>query len=623
MCGIVGVLERDPGAPADPTLVDRLRDTLTHRGPDGRGSHCDGPVGLGQTRLAVIDVPGGRQPWIDPESGAALVYNGEVYNFRALRDELERAGRRFQSDSDTEVVMAAYLAWGDDFLERLNGMFALALWDARERRLLLARDRLGIKPLFVATSARRLAFASEPKALLALPDLDRAWDEQALHDYFHFRYVPGPRTAFRAIRQLPPGQRLVAEADGQLQQSSWWSLAPEPAASGEAIEVFAGLLRDAVSLRTVSDVPLGAFLSGGIDSGLVVAFLAAALEEPVKTFTVYDPEVPYYDERDRARQVATRFATDHRELVAATEVEPLLAQLLPTFDQPFADSGALPNLVICREGRKLVTVALSGLGGDELAAGYVRYLGAAWGRVLSGLPAASGRLLRVLADVLPEGRGLAADRAKRFARLAGLPEPALYTRMLGAGTRLDRPYLAPAFARRVDPDGPLDRIESLFAEADGLGLDRVNRLLYTDLSTYIPDDLLTLADRTSMRFGLEVRVPFLDHRLVAHALTIPGREKVRGRRLKLLLRRLAERWLPHEVVHGPKRGFSVPMADWLRGPLAPAVERAVETVGPETGILDRDALRSAWAAHRSGRASHEDLLWAVLVFTRWAEAHPA
>ncbi len=617
MCGIVGIWNRD-GAPVDAGLLERLRDRLAHRGPDGAGLHLDDGLGLGHRRLAVLDPRAGVQPMHSPDGQAVIVYNGEVYNYRELRKELGALGHRFGTDCDTEVVLAAYREWGLESLRRLNGMFAFAIWDATAQRLVLARDRLGIKPLFVHEHAGGLAFASEPKALLGLPGLDTSWDEQALHDYFHFLYVPSPRTAWRAIRQLEPGSLLVADEHG-VRRERYWELEPDPASAG-ALDELEALLRDAVSLRTVSDVPLGAFLSGGIDSGLVVAYLADALGPGVNTFTVFDPEVPYYDERKRARLVAERFETIHRELVAASEVESLAALIPTTFDQPFADSGALPNLVVCREGRRFVTVALSGLGGDEISGGYVRYLGASIGPALRWVPPWAGRALAAVLDRLPEGAGLAADRVKRFARLTGLEEAALYAGLVGAGGRLPRSLLADDFARRVDRGAPVARIERLLARGAELGLDRLNRLLYADLHSYLVDDLLPLADRTSMRVGLEVRVPFLDHRVVSRALAIPGREKVRGRRLKLPLRTLAARHLPAEVLTGPKRGFSVPMAAWLRGPLHDEMDRVVVEVAPATGVLDRDALRQAWRAHASGRASHESILWATLVFARWAEA---
>ena len=345
----------------------------------------------------------------------AIVYNGEVYNYRELRRELELRGHAFRTSSDTEVVLALYEEHGTEFVTRLNGMFAIALWDEAHQRLLLARDRFGIKPLYLHETPEHLAFASEIKALFAIPGIDLSWDLQALHDYFHFLYVPNPRTAYRSIRQLPPATILVAEG-GRTREERYWELVP--AAGQNDIEELVELLRESVAMQMVADVPVGCFLSGGIDSGLVAAFMSSVTQEPVRSFTVYDPAVPFYDERERARLVAERYRTDHREIVAATEVRALVDQMLPTFDEPFADSGSLPNLVVCREGRKHVTVALSGLGGDELAGGYVRYLGMQATSTLRRLPRSLGRWAAAIADALPEGRGLAFDRVNAWGRAA-------------------------------------------------------------------------------------------------------------------------------------------------------------------------------------------------------------
>ncbi len=620
MCGIAGFLERDPAAPADAALAKRMGDALVHRGPDGEGFHVAGPVALAHRRLSIIDLAGGAQPMHARAGEASIVYNGEVYNFRELRAELKAAGMGFETDSDTEVVLAAYLHFGNDFVQHLNGMFACAIWDARQRRLVLARDRFGIKPLYIAETADRWAFASEIKGLLEVPGVDREWNHQALHDYFHMGYTPGEATAYRGIRQLGPGKLAVIEG-GALREETYWELAPAPSlGASQDIESFEALLQDAVRMRMVADVPLGAFLSGGVDSGLVVAYMSQASEGPVNSFTVYDPNVPYYDERTPAAEVAARYSTQHRELAAAADVDALIGRIVPTFDEPFADSGAFPNLVVCREGRKLVTVALSGLGGDELSGGYVRYRGMEWLRALGFLPAGFSRPLSFLADRLGEGQGLAGNRIKRLARLVGRDPASAYARMVGIVGRLDTPPLAAAFLRDVDPESAQRRIAQRFDRAKEMGLDRVNQLLYTDLTTYVPDDLLRLADRTSMAESLEVRVPFLDDRLAERALAIPAAQKVNRRELKILLRSLARTQLPASVVDGAKRGFSVPMAEWLRGPLAAVTDRAVREVGPATGVLDRDALVAAWDEHRSGTANHEETLWASLMFSMWAEA---
>jgi len=621
MCGIAGMINVDLEAMAGPGDVSQLSEALAHRGPDDSGIHIDGPVALGHRRLSILDLEGGHQPMLSADGRRAIVYNGEVYNFRELRAELEQRGHAFRTRSDTEVVLAAYEEYGEAFPQRLNGMFAIAIWDRDLARLLLVRDRLGVKPLYYSLGERQLAFASEIKALLRLPGVDRSWDRQALFEFFQFLYVPGPRTAYAGIRQLPPGGMLRADRSG-VQISHYWELRPTLAGSpGSAESDLTELLQDSVARRMIADVPVGAFLSGGIDSGLVVAFMSRAAQEPVRSFTVFDPDQPFYDERERARQVAERYGTQHLELVAAGEVGELLDLVVPVFDEPFADSSALPNLLISRECRREVKVVLSGLGGDEIGGGYVRYFGMRANQWAGRAPRALRRGLAALTDLLPEGSGLALDRAKRFARLVGLPESEAYLGMVTAGTRLPAPITSAALHRSIDTAAPLDRIAGFLERGHELGCDHTNRLLFTDLQTYIPDDLLTLSDRTSMRYGLELREPFLDYRVVQHALAMPGSTKIRGRQLKAGLRKVARNWLPPEVVDGPKRGFSVPMAQWLRGPLSQEMSDAVEKTAPETGLLDATALRRAWHQHRSGRANHEEILWATLVFTRWAEAN--
>ena len=618
MCGVVGIYHHRTERIVDRTVVEKMRDRLEHRGPDDQGLYAEGAIALGHRRLSILDLEGGHQPLYSDDRKRVIVYNGEVYNFESLRAELEKRGRRFKTTCDTEVVLAMYEEYGTSFVEHLNGMFALAIWDSERERLVLARDRMGIKPLYIHEDEDGLSFASEIKALLVRPGIDTSWDEQGLHDYFQLLYVPSPRTAYASIRQLPPATVLIADAEGVSERKYWNLRADDAMPTHEAIERFTALLADSVDLRTVADVPVGAFLSGGIDSGLIVAFMSRALSEPVRSFTVFDPDAPFYDEREIARLVADRYGTQHEELPATVDAVSLLDEIIPTFDQPFADSGAFPNLTVCRAARSRVKVALSGLGGDEQSAGYVRYLGMNLSRKLEGVPRFIGSMARGLTDLLPEGSGLVFDRAKRFARLVGLSEADAYAAMLSAGGRLGASVLTDEFCSRVDRSSAVDHIGRHLRTAADLGLDPVNRLLYTDMHTYIADDLLPLADRTSMHVGLEVRVPFLDHRLSSHALSIPGSEKVRGRQLKALLKGIARAHLPPEVTQAPKKGFGIPMDDWLRGPLATAMTEAVEHSGPETGILERSTLRRAWEDHQSGRANHEEILWAALVFSRWA-----
>jgi asparagine synthase (glutamine-hydrolysing) len=616
MCGIAGILELGGRAVA-PELLQKMGAALAHRGPDAAGSYADGAVGLVHTRLSIIDLESGAQPLLSSDGACALVYNGEVYNFRALRAELERLGCAFRTNSDTEVILLGYQVLGAAVVERLEGMFAFALWDGLRQRLLLARDRLGIKPLYLYQDGQRIAFASEVKALLRLPFVDRSWDEQALHDYFAFRYIPAGKSAYRAVRELAPGT-LASVERGVLTERRYWTLRPAPLAAADAVAALPEVLARAVEAQTVADVEIGAFLSGGIDSGLVVANLARN-GRTVSTCTVYDPDVPFYDERAQARRIAERFGTQHREIPARTDIATVWQKVPAIFDEPFADSMAVPHLVVSHAMRTQAKVALSGLGGDELFGGYPRYLGFALGRRVPVLPQLLRRSLAALVAPIPDrSSGLAVDWLKRFARLIGSRESELYTGLVTSAGQLTRPILTPQFRARVDAAAPLAQIEVQFAAARELGLDAVNTALYTDLSTFLVGDLLRCADRTSMAAGLEVRVPFLHTELVELALAIPGSLKVRRGRLKWLLREVARDILSHEIAAAPKRGFSVPMAEWLRGPLAPFVEEAVEKHAPATGILDRAALRTLWNTHRARRESHEATLWSVLVFSLWA-----
>ncbi|MCI0546161.1 MAG: asparagine synthase (glutamine-hydrolyzing) [Candidatus Rokubacteria bacterium] len=619
MCGIAGVVESG-GRPTDRALLRAMTDTLAHRGPDGEGFHVDGPVGLGHRRLSIIDLATGGQPMASADGSVWITYNGELYNFRELRAELEARGLEFRTTSDTEVFLRAYETWGTDCLRRLRGMFAAAIWDGPRRRLFLARDRVGIKPLVYAWDGRRLTFASELKALLEDPGLSRALDWDALAEYLAFRYVPCPRTIFAAARKLPPASYLVWDVDrGEPRVHRYWELALGPTAPGtrysddDWIEGLRAQLADAVESHLVSDVPVGAFLSGGMDSSTVVALMARAAPAPVRTFSIGFGEADH-DELAYARLVARRFGTEHYEHVVKPDALEALPRLAWQFDEPFADASAIPTYYVSKVTREHVTVALSGDGGDESFAGYRRY-GEAWARHrrLDRLPGRLGRAAaRLAARVLPAGvRGqgylemLGSDPVERYFRMMTHPRVDMIRGLLGAEGRA-----------RTAPGGPLARFRG--EAASGPGRDHVALLQHLDVRTYLPDDILTKVDRTSMLVSLEARVPLLDHVLMEWVAAMPTRLKFAEGRGKVALTRAMAAELPDEIRGRRKMGFGVPLAAWFRAELADYVRDVL--LAPRTrerGLLDPRAIERLLAEHHAGR-DHAETIWTLLALEEWA-----
>jgi asparagine synthase (glutamine-hydrolysing) len=617
MCGIAGYV-----ADAPPDLLGAMVRVLKHRGPDDEGVHVEPGVGLGMTRLAIIDLTTGRQPMATADGAAWVIYNGEIYNFRDLRRDLEGRGRRFVTRSDTEVLLAAWETHGEACVQHLRGMFAFALWDRRRRRLLLARDRLGKKPLYYWHRDGRLLFASEPKALLCHPAVGRALDWDALRHYLAFGYTPGGRSIFAEIAKLPPGHTAVLE-EGRLQIRPYWTLPPgrtvERVAALDAPALVREHLREAVRLRLESDVPVGVFLSGGIDSSAVVASLREVSGQRIATFTVgFGRATPSFDEMPYARLVARRFETDHHEEILEPAVADLLPAIVHHFDEPFADSSAIPTFAIAQATARHVKVALSGLGGDEVFAGYPRYLGLrlseAWAaapRSLRTLGARAGRWLRE-----SEASRDWASWARRF--LAGGAQP-LPDRYLG-WTRLfsdaDLQALATP-ALRARWRGDVDAAQR-GAWAERAGDDPLDGAFRIDLASYLPDDLLVMADRMSMAHSLEVRAPFCDHRLVELSLGLAPGVKLPGFRLKGLLRAAFAGVLPPEVLERRKQGFMIPLARWLRTDLGPVL---TELLAPERvaarGLLEPGAVASLVREHLGQRRNHADRLWTLMILEVW------
>jgi asparagine synthase (glutamine-hydrolysing) len=606
MCGICGIASAR-GA-ADPERLAAMSATLMHRGPDSDGMFVDGPVGLAARRLSIIDLDTGDQPVANEDGTVVVVQNGEIYNYGELTDELARAGHRFRTHGDTEVLVHAYEQWGASFVERLRGMFAIAIWDGRERRLVLARDRYGIKPLYYRVEDDRIEFASE---LRALPRGDI--DLDALEAFLAFNSVPAPFSIFQGTRKLPPGHVLTWNGSVELKRFS----RPAPTAEtrneeeAELVEELRARLRDSVRAHLVSDVPVGVLLSGGVDSCMLAALAAEEASEPLRTFSIGFEERSF-DELADARLVAERYGTTHRELVLRPDAALLLPALADAFDEPFADSSALPTYLVSQLAAEDVKVALSGEGGDELFGGYYTYTADLLAQRLGWLASA----VRPLVERLPTStlRASFDYRAKRFVRAAHLPP---LERHHGWKEIFSLDARAELTGRRSSFD-PVDLLRARFAETEGAEL--LARLQDVDLGTYLVDDLLVKTDRASMAHSLEARVPFLDSVVTGFALALPTRHKVRGLTKKRLLRKAAEPLLPARIVHGRKRGFSIPAAAWLAGELEPfARDTLAADVLRRQGFFRHETVRRLLDEHVAGKQDWSRQLWGLLAFTLWYE----
>jgi asparagine synthase (glutamine-hydrolysing) len=619
MCGICGVYDFSGSAAPDPAVLERMNATLLHRGPDGGGVHIDGAAGLAARRLAIIDLAHGDQPMLAAEGAVCVVHNGEILNHRELRAELEAQGVRLRTHCDTEVLLHLYLRDGPRFVAQLRGMFAIGLWDRRRRLLMLARDRFGIKPLYYQSRAGRLAFASELKALLAQPDFRREVDGHALHSFLAFNSIPAPLSIFKDVHKLRPGHFLTCTPEGVSMERF---ARPAPAAESELRSESAGelarelrdRLADSVRAHLLSDVPVGVLLSGGVDSSGLAALAAQQSDYRVATFSIGFEERSF-DELELAREVARRYGTDHHELVVSPQVGELLPKLVRAFDEPFADSSAVPTYLVSQLASQHVKVVLSGEGGDELFGGYETYtadlLASKVGPLASWLAPLVGRLPSSNARVSLE------YRAKRFTRAAAL-EPLErhhgWKEIFSAQQR-EQLLQEPWRDHRFDPLGVWrDR----FAETEDAPL--LARLQDVDLGIYLADDLLVKTDRMSMAHSLEARVPYLDPVVAELALALPTGLKVRGLSKKRLLRSALRPLVPARILSARKRGFSIPAAAWLRGELAPL---ARELLGPERtdsqGFFDPGAVTGLLDEHLERRQDHSRQLWGLMSFSLWAE----
>jgi asparagine synthase (glutamine-hydrolysing) len=623
MCGIAGLFHLETPKPVDPARVRQMIDAMEHRGPDGSGVWTAPGVGLGHRRLSIIDVAGSPQPMASADEAITIIFNGEVYNFQEVRAELEALGHHFRTNGDTEVILLGYRQWGLDVLPRLNGMFAFAIHDARDKTMLLARDRMGVKPLhYTALADGSVAFGSELKGLLANPAVRREPDLTAIEDYLAFGYVPDDNCLIAGVKKLPAGSYLHLQLGKPLPQPRiWWDIdfSNRTNRSGAALEEeLRDLLRKAVTSRMVSDVPLGAFLSGGVDSSAVVALMAEVSKTAVETCSI-GFDVSALDETRYADQIAARFNTKHRKRIVAPDDFAAMDVLSAAFDEPFADASALPTWRVCQLARETVTVALSGDGADEAFAGYRRYKFQHKEEQVRGLLPAGlrGSVFGALGNLYPK-----ADWAPQFLRakstfqsLARSGEEA-YARSVGVTLPETRAALySDGFKANLQGHRAEDRYIKTMQQAPAR--DPLDRAQYADMKIWLPGDILTKVDRTSMNVSLEAREPLLDYRLVEFAATLPVSARIRGGEGKWLLKKSMEGHLPQDILYRPKMGFVTPISAWFRGALAGEAEDVVtRSKLSESGWFDRAALRKAYDDHRSGVADNGRLLWQLVMLDK-------
>lgn len=627
MCGICGYLGADRSQLADRTLVEQLNQTIVHRGPDSAGYHISCHIGLAMRRLAIIDLSGGQQPIANEDGSVMVVFNGEIYNFRDLRTKLEQYGHCFTTSSDTETIVHAYEQWGDDALLYLKGMFAIALWDERRGRLLLARDRMGEKPLYWHFSSHGLVWASEAKALLKVPWVERHINPLALHHYLTLQYTPDPLTIYEGIHQLPAAHKLVMQAGCTPQVSRWWQLEFEPKWSLPEDEVIAQartLLSAAVERQLISEVPLGAFLSGGMDSSIVVALMAERLTEPVKTFSIGFAE-RYYSETHYARQIAARYQTEHHEfLFRPDDLVRVIEGVVRATDEPFADPAALPLYELARQTRQHVTVALCGDGGDETLAGYRRYVLDGLMQPYTALPVwLKQGAVPALAALLPEPRWIPEDRnpltgLKRLGQFSATTPKASLVRWGSYFAHRDKLALyTDQWRDALAGTQTADWVATAYDAAHARSL--LDCTLSADHMTYLAGDLLPKTDRVTMAHSLEARAPFLDVDWVEWTARLPARYKVRGMRTKWLLNAAFADKLPAEITRRGKQGFSVPVGMWLRHELHDWTRNHLLGNRALDAWFRPAAIQQVLDEHTHGTVNHGKRLWALLMFALWLE----
>jgi asparagine synthase (glutamine-hydrolysing) len=622
VCGIVGIFDSRGERPIDRSLLTRMNDRHSHRGPDGSGLHLGPGIGLGHRRLSIIDLAAGKQPLYNEDETVSVIYNGEIYNYQALAKELIEAGHTFRTRCDTEVIVHAWEEWGEACVERFRGMFAFAIWDENKKALFLARDRVGIKPLYYAELPSGLVlFGSELKSLLAHPELPREIDPCATEDYFAYGYVPDPRTIYRGVQKLAPGHTITfrRNAPAAPVQRRYWDVPfdPQHGRSEAALcEELIANLSEAVDIRLMSEVPLGAFLSGGVDSSTVVAMMSRVSDDPVNTCSIGFKQAGF-DETQYAEMVAARYATNHHVRIVDSDSFDLMAQLASIYDEPFADSSAIPTYRVCGLARERVTVALSGDGGDEVFAGYRRHRWHHNEELVRGLlpQPVRGPLFRLAGQLYPK-----LDRAPRIFRakatLQGIARNSAHGYFHSISLLVDglREKLYSPTLRRDLQDYHASEVLARYME-NAPSDNHMDIVQYADIKTYLPGDILTKVDRASMAHSLEVRVPLLDHEFMRWAGTVPAEYKLRRREGKYILKKAMEPHLDHEIMYRDKMGFSIPVAAWFRGPLRETVREAL--AGPvleETGLFDMGFIGQLVEQHQSGARDHSAPLWALLMY---------
>lgn len=623
MCGICGFVRLNGILEYSRSALDSMSKNLVHRGPDSQGMHIDEFVALANTRLSIVDVRGGGQPKYNESGDVCVVHNGEIYNHRQLRRDLEKSGHTFKSECDTEVIVHGYEESGFDFLKTMNGMFAIALWDRSDRRGMLIRDRLGIKPLYYARVGDYLVFGSEIKALLSFPGMASEIDLEALDLYLTLRYVAGTHSIFKGISKLAPGHALTFDMKtGGVQIVPYWNptnfTAPEYSDDSQAVEELLDLLQDSVGMRLMSDVPFGAFLSGGVDSSAVVAVMSEKMKDPVKSFSIGFSEEPRLDERSFAQTVAESCGTEHRNVnCTANEVENL-PRLLYHFDEPFADPIIVPFFEVAKLASKHVKVVLTGEGADEVFGGYTRYVSDASVRRLGRTPGFVRGLVSSLSRHI--GFGGFGQQVSQAVEMAEMPAYARYLRWVTAFTREERlSLLLPDFHRIVG-----DGAEQLYMQlANEREWDSdTNEMMYVELKTRLPECMLARTDRISMAVSLEARTPFLDHRLVEWALKIPADRKVRGRQEKFLLKEAVKPLLPTSVTRRGKQGLAVPFALWTRFGIGQEIERILSKKAmSRRGIFNPDYVQELLSHWSPREARHSQLIWSLLCFELWCRIY--
>ncbi len=624
MCGICGFVHKNTRVQADQNVLRKMCLTITHRGPDDQGEIVLDQCGLGMRRLSIIDLNTGHQPISTPGLEYSIVFNGEIYNFKTIRQQLEQKGHVFKTHTDTEVILRGYAEWGVNICDKLNGMFGFAIWDRPKNRLFLARDRLGIKPLYYYLDNEKIVFGSEIKAILKCPDIESVVDPVALNQFLTFEYIPAPYSIFKKIRKLEPGHFLIYQ-EGDVQIKSYWQLEPteENWKEADAKEKLRELVQDSVKLRLVSDVPLGAFLSGGIDSTIIVSQMAKLMDQPVKTFSIGFKESSY-NELKYARAVASKYNTEHHEFTLEANALELTEKLIHHLDEPFGDFSIFPTFLVSTMARDFVTVTLSGDGGDELFAGYDTYRAHGFDRRFYH------RLPKIVkhkmiepwtASLMPtEKKKGAINSIKRFVEGTTLPKSIKHARWMVFLHEQERQQLFSEDIRsQLQPD-PYDFLHN-YAE-HVCGLDDITQMGYMDVKTYLVDDILVKVDRMSMAASLEARVPFLDHRIVEFAFSLPPSLKMNGLKTKYLLINSFWDEMPPEVQNRDKQGFSIPIKNWIREDLKPMMMDLLDKKRLEAqGFFNPVFIHKLIDEHIEGKTNHSHKLWALMVFEQWYDIY--